>query len=125
MAMIAPARVLIVEDERIVARDLERRLRRLGYTVVALVSTGIDAVQQALQHRPDVILVDIRLQGEMDGITAVESIHQQLQVHVVYLSAHLDEATQVRAQDTHPDAFLQKPFNDAHLQQTLQQVLLQ
>lgn len=125
MAMTPPARVLIVEDERIVARDLERRLGRLGYAVVANVASGIDAVQQAIEHRPDVVLADIRLQGEMDGITAVESIRKQLSVHVVYLSAYFDESTQVRAQDTRPDAFIQKPFNDHHLQQTLQQVLLQ
>jgi CheY-like chemotaxis protein len=85
----------------------------------------MDAVEQALEHRPDVILVDIRLQGQMDGITAVKSIREQLNVRVVYLSAYFDESTQVRAQDTHPDAFIQKPFNDYHLQQTLQQVLLQ
>jgi CheY-like chemotaxis protein len=61
----------------------------------------------------------------MDGIEAVESIRNQLNVRIVYLSSYFDETTRARAQDTHPDAFIQKPFSDYHLRQTLQEVLLQ
>ncbi len=119
------SRVLIVEDEHLIARDLERRLRRLGYTVVALVTSGMEALHQALEQRPDLVLMDIRLHGEIDGIEAVQSIRKRLNVRVVYLSADSDEATLARAQATHPDAFLDKPFNASSLQATLQRVLPQ
>jgi CheY-like chemotaxis protein len=125
MAMHHPARVLIAEDERLVARDLERRLRGLGYTVVALVSTGPEAVDQALEQQPDMVLMDIRLRGQMDGIEAVASIRKQLDVRTIYMTAYSDEATLARAQATEPDAFLDKPFSNRSLQQTLQQILPQ
>jgi CheY-like chemotaxis protein len=123
MATHNPVRVLVAEDERLVARDLERRLRGLGYGVVALVSTGIEAIDQALEHRPDMILMDIRLQGQMDGIEAVASIRKQLNVRIVYMSAYVDEPTQARVHATQPDAFLDKPFSNHSLQQTLLGVL--
>ena len=125
MAMNNSARVLIVEDEHLVARDLERRLRRFGYTVVTFVTTGMEALHQALEHQPDLVLMDIRLRGKMDGIEAVESIRKQLNVRIIYLSAYIDEATLARAQATHPDAFLHKPFSASSLQATLQRVLPQ
>jgi CheY-like chemotaxis protein len=125
MAMDSFARVLIVEDERLVARGLERRLRSLGYEVVALASTGIEAIHQALEHQPDLVLMDIRLRGQMDGIEAVASIRKHLNVRVVYMSAYNDEATLARAQATQPDAFLPKPFSNNSFQAMLQQVLPQ
>jgi CheY-like chemotaxis protein len=66
-----PARLLIVEDERVIALDLQRWVTRLGYTVVALTATGPEAIHQALEHRPDLVLMDIHLQGERDGVEAV------------------------------------------------------
>ena len=123
MTMNNPARVLIVEDERVVARDLERRLQGLGYVIVGLVGTGTEAIHQALEHRPDLILMDIRLQGQMDGIEAVSSIRKCAHIRIVYMSAYIDETTLARARATEPDAFLHKPFNAYSLQATLQQVL--
>lgn len=123
MALNNPARVLIVEDERLVALDLERRLRGLGYIVVGLVSTGIEAIDQTLEHRPDIVLMDIRLHGQMDGIEAVSSIRQRAEVRIVYMSAYIDETTLARARSTEPDAFLHKPFKRYALQETLQQGL--
>ena len=123
MMMRCPAHILIVEDERLVARDLERRLTRIGYMVVAIAAAGPDAIHQALEHQPDLILMDIRLQGEMDGITAAAFIRNHLDIPIVYLSAYVDEKTLERAQDTAPAAFLRKPFNEYDLRQTLQQVL--
>jgi CheY-like chemotaxis protein len=125
MAMHRPARVLIAEDERLVARDLERRLRGLGYTVVALVSTGTEAVDQALEQQPDMVLMDIRLRGEMDGIEAIASIRKLLNVRTIYMTAYTDEATLARAQATQPDAFLHKPFTSRSLQETLQRTFIQ
>ena len=125
MAMDSSARVLIVEDERLVARGLERRLRSLGYMVVALASTGVEAIHQALEQQPDLVLMDIRLRGQMDGIEAVACIRKHLNVRVVYMSAYIDEATLTRAQATQPDAFLPKPFSNDSFQEMLQQVLPQ
>jgi CheY-like chemotaxis protein len=115
--------ILIVEDERLVARDLELRLRRLGYTVVALVGSGFEAIQQALAHRPDLVLMDIRLQGEMDGIEAAGFIRTHLNIRVVFMSAYVDQTTLTRAQATHPAAFLTKPYSDSSLQRMLQEVM--
>ena len=123
MALNNPARVLIVEDERLVALDLERQLRGLGCMVVGLVSTGLEAINQTLEHRPDIILMDIRLHGQMDGIEAVSSIRQRAEVRIIYMSAYIDETTLARARATEPAAFLHKPFNRYALQETLQQVL--
>jgi CheY-like chemotaxis protein len=121
--MATRAYILIVEDERLVAKDLERRLTRMDYVVVAIAATGPDAIHQALEHRPDLVLMDIRLQGEMDGITAAAFIRTHLNIPVIYLSAYVDEMTLERAQDTAPAGFLRKPFNEYDLRQTLQQVL--
>jgi DNA-binding NarL/FixJ family response regulator len=123
MAMASSARVLIVEDERLVARGLERRLRTLGYMVVALASTDVEAIHQALEQQPDLILIDIRLRGPMDGIEAVACIRKHLNVRVVYMSAYIDEATLARVQATQPDAFLHKPYSSSSFQEMLQQVL--
>ncbi len=116
------ANILIVEDERLVARDLERRLSRLGYTVVAQVASGSEAIQQTLAHRPDLVLMDIRLKGEMDGIEAAGFIRTHLNTRVIYMTAYVDEATLTRAQATRPAAFLTKPFSESSLHQTLQRV---
>jgi two-component system, cell cycle sensor histidine kinase and response regulator CckA len=125
IAMSNAARVLIAEDERLVARNLERQLRRQGYMVVGLVSTGPEAIQQALEHRPDMILMDIRLRGRMDGIEAAAFIRKQLNARIVYMSAYIDEATVARAQATQPDAFLHKPFSSSAFLEMLQQILPQ
>jgi two-component system, cell cycle sensor histidine kinase and response regulator CckA len=123
MAMSNAARVLIAEDERLVARNLERQLRRQGHMVVGLVSTGPEAIQQALQYRPDMILMDIRLRGQMDGIEAAAAIRKDLNVRIAYMSAYIDEATVARAQATQPDAFLHKPFSSSSFLEMLQQIL--
>jgi CheY-like chemotaxis protein len=78
------SRVLIVEDERLIARALERQLQGLGYSVVALVSTGEEAIHQAFENRPHIVLMDIRLRGQMDGIEAVATIRKHLNVKIVY-----------------------------------------
>ena len=96
----AKTKILIVEDEGIVALDLRTQLRDLGYQIVATVKSGQAAVQQAEQTRPDLVMMDIRLKGEMDGITAVEQIRAQFDVPVVYLTAQWDKPTRERARAT-------------------------
>jgi CheY-like chemotaxis protein len=119
----ANARILIVEDEPIVAWDLERRLTRLGYVVLGIVSSGQDAIEQALALRPDLILMDIRLRGPMDGIEAAEHIRAQFQTVIVYLTAYADEPTVQRALARAPAMVMRKPFHIRELQSTLERAL--
>jgi len=109
-------RILIVEDERLIAHDLQRRLTQLGYTVVGNVASGAQAITAAYQLQPDLVLMDIRLQGEMDGIEAALRIHTDRPIPIVYLTAYVDESTIQRAQATSPLGFLRKPFHVRDLQ---------
>jgi len=116
--MTAP-RILIVEDETIVAMDLAAGLRRLGYEVVATVRTGEGAVEAAKTLRPDLILMDIRLKGEMDGIEAATRIHHEQRIPVVFLTAHADQQTLDRSHDAAPYGYLIKPFDEGLLQRVV------
>lgn len=119
----AMARILVVEDGGLAALALERWLRDLGYAVVGVAATGADAICQAVEQRPDVVLMDIRLQGAMDGIAAARQIQAQVPVRIIYISAYGNEALQARIQSTHPAGYLQKPFDPETLEQLLTQVL--
>jgi CheY-like chemotaxis protein len=119
----AAARILIVEDERLIAIDLQRRLTRLGYTVVALAASGMEAVQKALALCPDVVLMDIRLQGDMDGVEAAQQIHASAAIPVVFMTAYVDEDTQQRMRATSPWGCLYKPFAPNQVQSVLEHVL--
>jgi hypothetical protein len=103
-------KILIVEDGALVADDLKRRLERSGYTIAGIAATGIDAINMTREHRPDLVLMDIRLRGAMDGIEAAEAIHQHFDVPVVYLTAHTDRETIARAKATCPYGYIVKPF---------------
>lgn len=118
-----PARILIVEDERIVAGDVRTRLRRLGYTVVDMVSTGEDAIQRVEGLHPDLVLMDIRLEGPMDGIQTAEVIRHRHGIPVIYLSAYADRQTVERAKVTEPFGYLVKPFEDTELHSTIEVAL--
>jgi len=104
-------RLLIVEDEIIIAKDLEQHLRGWGYQVVGLVATGEEAFQLAVDLRPDLVLMDIRLNGEIDGIETTARILEHLDLPVIYLTAHSDERTLNRAKITHPLGYLIKPVD--------------
>ena len=104
-------RIMIVEDEAIVAMDLEMQLRAMEYEVVAQASTGEDAVERALAIEPDLILMDIRLAGRIDGVEAAARIRRALDVPIVYLTAHSDDETFGRAKVTEPVAYVLKPFD--------------
>ncbi|NDC82194.1 hybrid sensor histidine kinase/response regulator [bacterium] len=109
-------RVLIVEDEAIVAKDLEFRLIDMGYEIVGSASTGSDAVQLATECHPDIILMDIHLRGSMDGIETARIIKETLDLPVVYLTAFADAATLDRAKLTDPFGYILKPFDERMLQ---------
>jgi CheY-like chemotaxis protein len=96
----APHRVLVVEDQRLIAADIENTLKTLGYVVVGNVSSGEEAISKSAQVRPELVLMDVRLRGEMDGIQAAEIIRDRFNVPVVYLTAYADEETILRAKKT-------------------------
>ena len=99
-------RVLVVEDQRLVAADLEDTLKRLGYEVVGSVASGEEAIAKSIDVRPDLVLMDIRLRGEMDGIQAAAAIRERMEVPIVYLTAYADEETVRRAMVTGPFGYI-------------------
>ena len=117
------ARVLIVEDESIVARDIAATLRGMQYHVVGIVATGEEAVLEAAEHHPDIALMDIMLSGAMDGIDAGGRIQSEWNVPVVFLTSHADEATLTRAKAIAPYGYLVKPFSDRELDVALETAL--
>ena len=115
--------ILIVEDESIVAWDIKETLEKLGHQVVDLVVSGAEAIRAAATSQPDLVLMDIRLAGGMDGITAADEIYHRLHIPVVYLTAHADERTLERATQTNPFGYIIKPFRWQTLQSTIKVAL--
>ncbi|MBN2078076.1 MAG: PAS domain S-box protein [Spirochaetes bacterium] len=108
-------RILVVEDEVVIALGLARSLERLGYEAADTVSTGEEAVARALELVPDLVLMDIILAGPMDGVAAARRIREEADIPVIYLSANADAATVERARDTMPYGYLNKPINERDL----------
>jgi len=119
----ATARILIVDDELMIAWDLERRLTGLGYVVLGLASSGQEAIEKALELRPDLVLMDIRLPGTMGGIEAAKRIRAQLQTVIVYMTAYADEPGMPRALACDTAMVIRKPFHISELQRTLERAL--
>jgi PAS domain S-box-containing protein len=109
-------RVLIVEDELIIAQDLSHTLRRIGHSVIDVVTSGEEALQSVSQHTPDLVLMDIRLSGAVDGIEAARHIHSRWGIPVVFLTAHADDQTVREALLAEPWAYLLKPFDERELE---------
>lgn len=107
--------ILVVEDEAITAKDLQATLQDLGYVVCGTASSGEEAVRKTGADRPDLVLMDIVLQGAMDGIEAAEQIRTSWGIPVVYLTAHSDNETIRRASITEPYGYIVKPFNEREL----------
>ncbi|MGB7969905.1 MAG: response regulator [Methanobacterium sp.] len=109
------AKILVVEDERITAEDIKKSLEKAGYKVPAIVSTGEDAIKFSEKYKPDLVLMDIVLEGKIDGIEAAEIIRTKFDIPVIYLTAYSDKSTVERAKTTHPSAFiLKEPFGFLH-----------
>jgi CheY-like chemotaxis protein len=120
----AQLRVLIVEDEAVVALHLRRELTKLGYTIAGVASTGKQALEMIAHTFTDLVLMDIHIQGEIDGIETARRIPRYLHVPVIYLTAYSEDATLNRAGDTHPYGYLIKPFQDRELHATLKMALM-
>lgn len=115
--------VLIVEDEGLVGLDLRLRVEALGYRVVGLADTAAEAVELARAHRPSVVLMDIRLRGEADGVDAAAEISTRFSAPVVFVTGNTDEATLRRATNAEPYGYLVKPVDDRELEATLKTAL--
>ncbi|OGR84226.1 MAG: hypothetical protein A2901_06730 [Elusimicrobia bacterium RIFCSPLOWO2_01_FULL_54_10] len=119
----AKERILIVEDEQIVAEDLKRIVEKLGYIVVGKAANGKEALALAEQMHPQMVLMDIRLEGPMDGIETAEHIYTHFDIPVSYLTAYADRTTLERAKATMPFGYILKPFDERHLETTIELAL--
>ncbi|MBC9889321.1 MAG: response regulator [Opitutae bacterium] len=113
---IPKAKLLVVEDEGITAEDIKDYLISLGYDVLGICSTGEEAVEKVRNLEPDLVLMDIRLAGVVDGIQAADIIREHYEIPVVYLTAYSDPQTLERAKITDPYGYVLKPFNQRDLQ---------
>ncbi|MCE9499560.1 MAG: response regulator, partial [Leptospira sp.] len=124
--VIAPdvSRILIVEDEQIVARDIQGILLRLGYASAGIATNGEEAIQMARTNRPDLVLMDIVLvRGFIDGVETATRLKELLDIPVIYVTSHSDEATLKRARITEPHGYILKPINVRELQITIEMSL--
>lgn len=119
----AQATILVVEDETIVAKDIQCTLARLGYKVPATATSGEEAVRKAGEIQPDLVVMDIVLRGAMDGVETARELRTRFDVPVVYLTAYADDHTLQRAKDTAPAGYLLKPFQPSELRPTIEMAL--
>jgi CheY-like chemotaxis protein len=120
---VTPARILIVEDDRVVARDLAQQLTSMGHSVAGMTSHGEDVLSRTLDTRADLVLMDIRVEGPVDGITAAQQVRDKCQIPVVFLTGYADDATTQRAGLTEPFGYLLKPFQEPQLLTTIEMAL--
>lgn len=112
--------IFIVEDESIVAKDIQNNLVKLGYNVIGIANNGKDAIQQIKETNPDVVLMDIMIKGDLTGIEVAEQIRKHINVPVIFLTAYADESTLSRAKVTEPYGYILKPFKEIDLHSTIE-----
>jgi len=115
--------VLVVEDESIVSKDIQHSLGKLGYQVAGAAATGEKAIELARSERPDIVLMDIMLKGEMNGVEAAEIVRRELKIPVIFLTAYADEATLSKAKITEPYGYIIKPFKEIDLQTSIEMAI--
>lgn len=118
--IVSEPRALIVEDEALIAEELRERLSRMGFVVIATVDSGEESVEIATREHVDLVLMDIRLKGEKDGVHAARDIRRQVDIPIVFLTAHSDRHTVERAKETEHDGFILKPFHRGELRSTIE-----
>jgi DNA-binding LytR/AlgR family response regulator len=118
--MESPYKILIVEDEMIIGANISLQLSRLGYEVTGIISKGEDALNHVKHNRPDIIIMDIQLKGQMDGVDTALSIQKEYPLPVIYLTANTDDEHFKRAKATNPSAFISKPFKKLDLQHAIE-----
>jgi CheY-like chemotaxis protein len=117
------AKVLVVEDQNIVALNIRNKLKNLGYIVPGTAATGEEAIKKAELTNADLVLMDIMLKGEMDGIEAARAIKEKLGIPILYLTAYTDDETLERAKTTEPAGYISKPFKEEDLHSNIEMAL--
>ncbi len=112
-------RILIVEDDMIIAANISLQLANLGYEVTGIETKAEEAIHHAMETKPDMILMDIQLKGKSNGIDAANAIRKYLDIPLIYLTANVDDSTFQKAKETHPFAFIAKPFTNLNLERTI------
>jgi DNA-binding LytR/AlgR family response regulator len=118
-------KILIVEDDMIIAANLSIQLTSLGYEVTGIIPRGEEAILHVREQSPHILLMDINLKGALNGIETVKIIQKEKDIPIIYLTANSDDATFEKAKETHPQAFITKPFNKVRLQRTIALVVEQ
>jgi DNA-binding NarL/FixJ family response regulator len=113
-------RIMVVEDDVIIASLIESRLKKIGYAVSGMYDSGEDAIAGAAEQKPDLVLMDIRLRGEIDGIDAASEINSCLGIPCIFLTSYSDRDTIERAKTIKPEGFILKPFTDDALRSTIE-----
>lgn len=116
-------KVLVVEDESIVSKDIQNSLVKLGYTVVGSAATGERAIELANEVKPDIVLMDIMLKGAMNGIEAADNIRKNLRIPIIFLTAYTDDATLSKAKITEPFGYIIKPFKEIDLHTNIEMAI--
>ena len=116
-------KILIVEDEIIIAKDIQSILKTLGYDASVIVSYGEEAIKKTEEIKPDLVLMNIDIKGDMDGIEAAAEIHNLFNIPVVFLTGYMDEERLKRAKTTEPFSYVIKPFNERELHSTIVRAL--
>lgn len=119
----AKIKILVVEDESIVAKDIQNSLKKLGYLVPNTVNSGEKAIEEIEDNRPDLVLMDIMLKGFMTGIDAANVIKERFGIPVIFLTAYADDNTLSKAKITEPYGYIIKPFKEKELQTTIEMAL--
>ena len=113
-------KVLVVEDENIIALNIKSKLKKLGYSVPSIASSGEEAIKKADITFPDLILMDIMLKGDMDGVEAAEQIRDKFDIPIIYLTAFSDDKILERAKLTEPYGYILKPFKENDLRTSIE-----
>jgi CheY-like chemotaxis protein len=116
-------KILIVEDDDVLAKIISWRLANLGYPVCGRAASGAEAMELVVKERPDLVLMDINIRGDIDGVETTTMIKKAFKVPVVYLTSHSDGPTVERAKATRPDGFVLKPFGDNELRIAIEMAL--
>jgi CheY-like chemotaxis protein len=116
-------KILIVEDEKILAMGLKNKLEKLGFAVTGLASSGLEAIESVKKEQPDLVLMDIVLKGDMDGIDTAKFIVNLHDIPVIYLTAYADDETLARAEKTCPYGYILKPYKDNELKANIKMAL--
>lgn len=115
--------IFIVEDESIVAKDIQNSLTKLGYNVLGIANNGKEAIENILSLKPDLVLMDIMIKGGMTGIEVAEKIKEDINIPVIFLTAYADESTLSKAKVTEPYGYILKPFKEIDLHSTIEMAI--